>query len=62
MSETNSQQMADNTEKTEFDLNLLQSRINQIKEDGKEDSEFTRQFIECLMVRHDLSECLPEDF
>jgi hypothetical protein len=62
MSETNSQQMADNTEKTEFDLNLLQSRINQIKEEGKEDSEFTRQFIECLMVRHDLSDCLPEDF
>ena len=54
--------MADNTEKTEFDLNLLQSRINQIKEEGKEDSEFTRQFIECLMVRHDLSDCLPEDF
>lgn len=62
MSELNSHQMADNPEKTEFDLNLLQSRINQIKEEGKEDSEFTRQFIECLVMRHDLSDCLPEDF
>jgi hypothetical protein len=56
--------MADNTgkEKNTFDLNVLQSRINQIKEEGNESSEFTLNFIKCLMYRHNLKFAIPEDF
>ena len=59
-----SNSMSDNSgkEKNTFDLNVLQTRINQIKEEGNESSEFTRNFIKCLMYRHNLQSTLPEDF
>jgi hypothetical protein len=45
-----------------FDLKSLQSRIENIKEEGKETTDFTYEYIECLMVRHDLKDCVPEDY
>lgn len=45
----------------EFNLSSLQSRINEIKEEGEESTGFTLRFIECLMYRHSLKECLLED-
>lgn len=53
--------MSEKPEKTEFDLNLLQSRIQQIKEEGKESSEFLYNYITCLVERHDLFEYIPDD-
>jgi hypothetical protein len=61
MSETDFNTMAESTEKPSFDLNLLQSRIEQIKEEGKESSEFVHNYIKCLMDRHDLQSCMPND-
>lgn len=49
------------TESNSIDLKSLQSRINEIKKEGEEITDFTYDFLECLMERHDLSECLPED-
>lgn len=57
----NSTEMSEKPEKTEFDLKLLQSRIEQIKEEGKESSEFLHTYITCLVERHDLFEYIPDD-
>lgn len=61
MSSVNSTEMSEKPEKTEFDLKLLQSRIDQMKEEGKESSEFLHTYITCLVERHDLFEYIPED-
>lgn len=61
MSSMNSTEMSEKPEKTEFDLKLLQSRIEQIKEEGKESSEFLYNYIQCLVERHDLFEYIPDD-
>lgn len=61
MSLANNNPMPESTEKPNFDLNLLQSRIEQIKEEGKESSEFVHNYIKCLMDRHDLQSCMPAD-
>jgi hypothetical protein len=49
------------TDSNSIDLKSLQSRINEIKKEGEEITDFTYDFLECLMERHDLNECLPED-
>jgi hypothetical protein len=45
-----------------FNLKFLQSRINDIKEEGQESADFTLEYIECLMKRHDLMESIVDDF
>lgn len=50
------------TESNSIDLKSLQSRINDIKKEGEEITDFTYDFLSCLMLRHDLAECLPPDF
>lgn len=45
----------------EINLSSLQSRINEIKKEGEESTDFTLRYIECLMYRHALKECIPED-
>ncbi len=45
-----------------IDLKSLQSRINEIKKEGKESADFTIEFITCLMERHDLQDSIPEDY
>lgn len=49
---------------TEDSINLkfLQSRINDIKQEGQESVDFTLEYLECLMNRHDLMESIPQDF
>jgi hypothetical protein len=49
------------TESNSIDLKSLQSRINEIKKEGEEITDFTYDFLECLMERHDLNECLSEE-
>lgn len=49
-------------DKIDLDLNLLRSRIEKIRSEGKETSEFTKEFIECLITRHSLEDCIPENF
>jgi hypothetical protein len=43
------------------DLSSLQSRINDIKKEGEEIVDFTLRYIECLMYRHSLPECIPTE-
>lgn len=50
------------SESNSLDLKSLQSRINEIKKEGEEITDFTHGFLECLMNRHDLSECIPPEF
>jgi hypothetical protein len=45
-----------------LDLNSLQSRIDEIKEDGEESADFTMEYIQCLFDRHDLKESIPDDY
>jgi|1048.fasta_scaffold00788_5 hypothetical protein len=45
-----------------FDLSSLQTRINDIKKDGQESADFTIEFLQCLMERHDLGKSIPEDY
>ena len=45
-----------------INLQYLQSRINDIRKEGQESADFTIEYIECLMRRHDLMESIPEDF
>lgn len=45
-----------------IDLKSLQSRINEIKKEGQESADFTLEFIECLMERHDLKDSIPDDY
>ena len=44
-----------------FDIKALQSRIAEVKKETEETTEFTLQFFECLIKRHDLSNILHED-
>jgi hypothetical protein len=46
----------------QFDLNSLQSRINEIKKEGEEVSDFTIQYLSCLMNRHDLQHAIPDEY
>jgi hypothetical protein len=46
---------------TSLDLKSLQSRINDIKEEGSQISDFTIEYLKCLMYRHDLQYALPEN-
>jgi hypothetical protein len=46
---------------TDFDLKALQSRINEIREEGEEITDFTYDFIECLIKRHCLNDFLWEE-
>ena len=50
------------TESNSIDLKSLQSRINDIKKEGEEITDFTYDFLSCLMYRHDLADCIPPDF
>lgn len=45
-----------------FDMSGLNDRINKIKKEGEESSDFTLEFIQCLMERHDLAHSIPDDF
>lgn len=45
-----------------FDLSSLQTRINDIKKDGQESADFTIEYLECLMKRHDLGRSIPDDY
>jgi hypothetical protein len=45
-----------------IDLKSLQSRINEIKEEGQESADFTIEYINCLMERHDLKDSIPDDY
>jgi hypothetical protein len=45
-----------------IDLKSLQSRINDIKKEGQESADFTIEYIECLMKRHDLKDSVPDDY
>jgi hypothetical protein len=45
-----------------FDLSSLQTRINDIKKDGQESADFTIEYLECLMERHDLGRSIPDDY
>lgn len=45
----------------EINLSSLQSRINEIKKEGEESTDFTLRYIECLMYRHALKECIPDE-
>ena len=45
-----------------FDLSSLQSRINDIKKDGQESADFTIEYLECLMERHDLGKSIPDEY
>lgn len=44
-----------------FDFKSLQTRIDSIKEEGKENTDFTYEFIECLMDRYNLKESTPKE-
>jgi hypothetical protein len=45
-----------------FDMTGLMDRINKIKKEGEESTDFTLEFLQCLMERHDLASSIPEDF
>lgn len=44
-----------------FDIKALQSRIAEVKKESEETTEFTMQYLECLLKRHDLGNVLHED-
>lgn len=44
-----------------FDIKALQSRIAEVKKESEETTEFTIQFLECLLNRHDLGNIIHED-
>lgn len=44
-----------------FDIKALQSRIAEVKKESEETTEFTMQFLECLMKRHDLANVIHEE-
>jgi hypothetical protein len=45
-----------------LDFESLQARINEIKKDDEHSANFTIEFIECLMNRHDLKLSIPPSF
>lgn len=44
-----------------FDIKALQSRIAEVKKESEETTEFTIQFLECLLKRHDLANVLHDE-
>ena len=44
-----------------FDIKALQSRIAEVKKETEETTEFTTQYLECLLKRHDLGNVIHED-
>jgi hypothetical protein len=46
----------------ELNLDYLQQRINSLKNQNTESTEFCLSFIECLMKRHNLSSCITSNF
>jgi hypothetical protein len=44
-----------------FDIKALQSRIAEVKKESEETTEFTMQFLECLLKRHDLGNVLHDE-
>lgn len=44
----------------EFDIKALQSRIAEVKKESEETTEFTMQYLECLLKRHDLGNVIHE--
>jgi hypothetical protein len=44
-----------------FDIKALQSRIAEVKKESEETTEFTLEFLECLLKRHDLANVLHEE-
>lgn len=47
---------------TDLDMSGLFDRINKIKNEGEEASDFTLEFLTCLMERHDLKYAIPDEF
>lgn len=45
-----------------FDMSGLTDRINKIKENGREVTEFNLEFLRCLMTRHCLKDAIPLEF
>lgn len=43
-----------------FDMSGLNDRINKIKKEGEENSDFIHEFLQCLMERHDLKFSIPD--
>jgi hypothetical protein len=44
-----------------FDIKALQSRIAEVKKESEETTEFTLQFLECLIKRHDLVNVIHDE-
>jgi hypothetical protein len=44
-----------------FDIKALQSRISEVKKETEESTEFSLEFLECLLKRHDLANILHEE-
>ena len=44
-----------------FDIKALQSRIAEVKKESEETTEFTIQFLECLLKRHDLGNVIHDE-
>lgn len=44
-----------------FDIKALQSRIAEVKQETEKSTEFTLEFLECLLKRHDLMNVIHED-
>jgi len=44
-----------------FDIKALQSRIAEVKKETEETTEFTTEYLECLLKRHDLGNVIHED-
>lgn len=44
-----------------FDIKALQSRIAEVKKESEQTTQFTLEYLECLLKRHDLSVLLHEE-
>ncbi len=44
-----------------FDIKALQSRIAEVKKETEETTEFSVEFLDCLLKRHDLANVIHED-
>lgn len=44
-----------------FDIKALQNRIAELKEESERSVDFTYEFIECLIKRHDLGQIIHQD-
>lgn len=47
---------------TNFDINELQKRIQEVKKEEEESTKFTLDFLECLIKRHDLSNMIDSEY